>query len=120
LEEDMTVRKLGLFIAVLLVLGAVASAHGGKKHVIGTVEKVGPDSVTVKTEQGSVVVKLAAGTVYLSVGADKVAKPAKLSDLQVGERVVIHASTKPDESLEAEEVRFSTVTGAAAPAAKPS
>jgi len=116
----MKVRKLGFFIALLLMLSAVAFAHGGKKHVIGTVEKVGSDSVTVKTEQGSVTVKLVSSTVYLSVGADKVSKPAKLSDLQVGERVVIHANTKPDESLEAEEVRFSTVTGAAAPASKPS
>lgn len=120
----MRARKVGLvvagFAAVLLVLGAAAMAHGGKKHVIGTVEKVGPDSVTVKTEQGSVTVKLVASTVYLSVGADKVSKPARLSDLQVGERVVIHANTKPDESLEAEEVRFSTVAAGAAATTKPS
>lgn len=113
----MKVRRVGLvvasFVAVLLVTGAAAMEHGGKKHVIGTVEKVGPDSVTVKTEQGSVTVKLVSSTVYLSVGADKVSKPAKLNDLQVGDRVVIHANTKPDESLEAEEVRFSATPATA-------
>jgi hypothetical protein len=115
----MRVRRVGLvvasFVAVLLVMGGAVMGHGGKKHVIGTVEKVGPDSVTVKTEQGSVTVKLVSSTVYLSVGADKVSKPAKLGDLQVGERVVIHANTKPDESLEAEEVRFSTAAAASKP-----
>jgi len=110
---------LAVMLAGVLMTGAAVMAHGGKKHVIGTVEKVAPDSVTVKTEQGAVTVKLVSSTVYLSVGADKVSKPAKLSDLQVGERVVIHANTKPDESLEAEEVRFSTVTAGAA-ATKPS
>jgi hypothetical protein len=122
LEEEMKIRIRGLaFLASLfLLIAAGAMAHGGKKHVIGTVEKVGPDTVTVKTEQGSVDVKLSANTVYLSVGADKVSKPAKLTDLQVGQRVVIHANTKPDSTLEAEEVRFSTAAAAAAPASKPS
>jgi hypothetical protein len=117
----MRLRGMGLmvagFAAMLLAMSGAVMAHGGKKHVIGTVEKVGPDSVTVKTDQGSVTVKLVTGTVYVSVGADKVAKPAKLSDVQVGQRVVIHATPKPDESLEADEVRFSTV---AAATAKPS
>jgi hypothetical protein len=123
LEEEMRIRTGILAVMGLLAMFAMSAAvmaHGGKKHVIGTVEKVGPDSVTVKTEQGSVTVKLVSSTVYLSVGADKVAKPAKLSDLQIGERVVIHANPKPDESLEAEEVRFSTVATGAAATGKPS
>jgi hypothetical protein len=116
----MRVRSWAFICSLLLLMAGAAMAHGGKKHVIGTVEKVTADSVTVKTQEGSVEVKLVSSTVYLSVGADKVSKPAKFSDLQVGERVVIHAMPKPDNSLEAEEVRFSTATGAAAPASKPS
>jgi hypothetical protein len=114
----MRVRFVAWLVSVLLLVSAAAMAHGGKKHVIGTVEKVGADTVTVKTEQGSVDVKLVAATVYMSVGADKVAKPAKLADLHPGQRVVIHAVLKPDNSLEADEVRFATAAPAVAPASK--
>jgi Domain of unknown function (DUF5666) len=109
----MKARYLGYLLVVVLVMAVSAMAHGGKKHVIGTVEKVTADTVTVKTAEGSVDVKLVASTVYLSVGADKVSHPAKLADLHVGQRVVIHAVPKPDESLEAEEVKFSTATSGA-------
>lgn len=101
-------------------MAGAALAHGDKKHVIGTVEKLSAESVTVKTSDGTPVeVKLVASTVYVMVDADKVAKPAKLADLHVGERVVIHATPKPDSTLEAAEVRFSAPAAAAAPASKP-
>lgn len=100
----------------LLIVACLAAAHGDKKHVIGTVEKVSADSVTIKTAEGSVEVKLVASTMYVFVGADKVAKPAKLADLHVGNRVVIHATPKPDNTLEAAEVRFSAAAPAAASA----
>jgi hypothetical protein len=108
----MKVRALALISSFLLIAGVVL-AHGDKKHVIGTIEKIGADEVTVKTTAGSVDVKLVAGTTYVVVGADKVAKPAKLADLHVGDHVVIHATPKPDNSLEAAEVRFSSVPAAA-------
>src|ERR1700737_708048 len=88
-----------LFVAIAL------SAHGDKKHVIGTIEKLNSGSVTVKTRDGkSVQVKLVPSTVYVArvATADK---PAALSDLAVGENVVIHATPKGEE-LEADEVRF--------------
>jgi hypothetical protein len=104
-------------LAILFAFTAsVTLAHGDKKHVIGTVEKIGADSVVVKTAAGaSVEVKLVASTMYVSrVGtADK---PAKQADLAVGDRVVIHATPK-GETLEANEVRFSTPSSSAA--AKP-
>lgn len=103
------------FVALLFTfvfLAAAALAHGDFKHVIGTVEKTSADSVTVKTASGtSVEVKLVATTAFVrrSGGVDK---PAKLSDLAVGDRVVIHA--KPvGETLEAAEVRFSAPAAAA-------
>jgi len=107
----MKARSLALLFSFVLMAGAVL-AHGDKKHVIGTIEKMGADEVTVKTTEGSVDVKLVAGTTYVVVGADKVAKPAKLADLHVGDRVVIHATPKPDNTLEAAEVRFSSATAA--------
>jgi Domain of unknown function (DUF5666) len=109
----MKARYWGYLVALVLVISASALAHGGKKHVIGTVEKLTADTVTVKTAEGSVEVKLVTSTVYLSVGADKVSHPAKLADLHVGQRVVIHAMPKPDESLEAEEVKFSAASSGA-------
>jgi hypothetical protein len=115
------------FAALLLSLAAVcgtAFAHGDLKHVSGIVEKITADSVFVKTADGkSVEVKLVSATVYVLHVASPAGtpadanpdKPAKLSDLAVGDRVLIHA--KPNgETLEAAEVKFSVP---AAPAAKP-
>lgn len=107
-------------ISAMIVLTAVAAfAHGDKKHVVGTLEKINADSVVVKTADGkSVEVRLVTTTAFIS-RADKIDKPAKISDLAVGDRVVIHATPK-GETLEADEVKFSPAATAhtAAPAAK--
>jgi hypothetical protein len=103
-------------IALIVVTVSVAMAHGDKKHVIGTLEKINADSVIVRTADGkSVEVKLVASTAYVSrIGNED--KSAQLSDLAVGDRVVIHA-TPNGETLEANEIKFSTKASAAA--AKP-
>ena len=121
----MNLRSITIALLLALAVGS-ALAHGNKVHVFGTLEKVSPDSVVVKTKEGkSVEVKLMASTVYLFHVTDKSAKPsdlsenkpAKLSDLAVGDLVVIHATPK-DSGLEADEVRFSVPTApkASAPA----
>lgn len=113
----MKLRSFALLLSLALMV-TVALAHGDKKHVVGTVEKVTADSVTVKTADGnSVEVKLVAATTYIT-RAGSVDKPSKLADLHVGDRVVIHATPKPDNTLEAAEVRFSA-PGAAAAGSKP-
>ena len=108
--------RIYAFLAILAVAASVTLAHGDKKHIIGTVEKIGTDSVVVKTAAGkSVEVKLVASTMYVSrIGNED--KPAKLADLTVGDRVVIHATPR-GETLEANEVRFSAPSSSAA--AKP-
>jgi len=114
--------KMRFFITgLLLALGTgVVFAHGNKVHVSGTVEKISAESVVIKTRDGkSVEVKLVAATTYLSHVTDKTAKPtdlnedkpAKQSDVAVGDLVVIHATLK-DNALVADEVKFS-VPGAA-------
>lgn len=107
------------FATLLLALAFVATAafaHGDKKHISGIVEKITGDSITVKTADGkSTEVKLVASTVYIMRSA-KVDKPAKLSDLAIGDRVLIHATPK-GETLEADEVKFSNPGAAAAPKA---
>jgi len=84
-------------------------------HVKGTVGKIGGDSVEVRTPEGKTVeVKLLASTVYILHVRTKPGdapdanedKPAKLSDLAVGDAVVIHATPK-DGNLEADEIKFS-------------
>ncbi|MGA2429265.1 MAG: hypothetical protein ABSH13_12270 [Candidatus Acidiferrum sp.] len=98
------------FLAVIALLASVAVAHGDKKHVMGTLQKINADSVVVKQADGkSVEVKLVAETMYVS----RDGKAAKLSDLAVGDRVVIHATPTGD-TLSADEVKFS-VPGAAPP-----
>ena len=73
-------------LAALVALRASAAmAHGDKKHVIGTLE-----------------VKLVATTMYVS----RDGKASKLSDLAVGDRVVVHA-TPNGETLSADEIKFS-------------
>jgi hypothetical protein len=130
-EVVMKLRIAALFL-MLAVAGSVAFAHGDKKHVSGIVEKITADSVLVKTADGkSVEVKLVSSTVYVlhvvnssAAGTNGTGaranqdKPAKLSDLAVGDRVLIHATPK-GETLEAAEVRFSAPGAASATANKP-
>ena len=108
--------KLLSFVAIAALLATVALAHGDKKHIVGTLEKINADSVVVKTAAGqSVEVKLLASTAYVShVGNED--KPAKVSDLAVGDRVVIHATPR-GEALEANEVKFSAPASSAASSA---
>ena len=106
----MKLRWIALLLAVLIALPAFA--HGDKKHVIGTIEKISPDSVIVKTADGkSVEVKLAPTTVYVT----KDGKPAKFADVAAGQRVVIHATPKGTELI-ADELKFATAGAAAIPA----
>jgi hypothetical protein len=108
-------------LALLTVLFAGAGlAHGSKVHLRGTIEKVNADSIVIKTQENkSVEVKLNASTVYVLHVMDKSAKPsdpsqdkpAKVSDLALGDFVVIHATPK-DHTLEADEIKFSVPTAA--------
>jgi hypothetical protein len=104
-------------LAIAALMTSVALAHGDKKHVIGTLEKINADSVVVKTAAGtSVEVKLVAATMYVSHAGNE-DKPAKLADLAIGDRVAIHATPK-GEALEADEIKFSAPSSVAAAAPK--
>ena len=105
-------RARALILAVCMTLGAVAAmAHGGEEHVMGTVTKVAPDAITVKTTAGPVVtVSVVAATTFA-----KGKTAAKLADLSVGDRVVIHAKEPEEGKLVADTVEF-TAPKAAVPA----
>lgn len=110
----MKVKWITLTLALVFAAG-IAWAHGNKVHIRGKIEKVGADSLQVKTPDGkSVEVKLVASTVYIQHMAVKAGepadtndnRPAKLADVAVGDAVVIHATPKSG-TLEADEVKFS-------------
>ncbi|MBZ5529265.1 MAG: hypothetical protein LAN71_15370 [Acidobacteriia bacterium] len=93
--------------AVLLAGGAMA--HGEKKHLMGKVLLIKADSLVVESKDGKTIeVKISSSTIFL-----KDEKPARLADLAIGDRVVIHTASKGLDLL-AEEVHFS-----APPAPKP-
>lgn len=93
-------------VGILVLTAGLALAHGDRKHIVGTLEKVGSNSVVVKTSDGkSVEVKLISSTVFI-VRNGGVDKAATVSDMAPGDRVVIHATPK-GETLEANEVKFS-------------
>src|SRR2546430_11529656 len=82
---------LGLFFAVV---AGTAFAHGSRVHVKGTVEKIGADSVVVRTADGkSVEVKFAASTVFVSRSNNE-DKPANAKDRAARDLVVNHATPK--------------------------
>lgn len=111
--------RIGLPALALAVIASAVQAHGNKVHVVGTVEKIDGDSLTVMTKDGkSVEVKLLASTLYLS-RSNKEDKPAKLADLTAGYLVVIHA-TPTGHALEADEVKFTAPAAPKSTATAPS
>ena len=109
----MKFRWIALLIP--LALAVPAFAHGDKKHIVGTIEKLSPEAVIVKTRDGkSVEVKIAPTTTYVT----STDQPAKFSDLALGQRVVIHADPKGADLIAAT-VKFSNATAAPAAAASP-
>ena len=88
-------------IVTILLLTSAALAHGGAKHVMGTVTAIGQTSITIKTTADqSVEITTTAKTTYQRWG-----KTAAVRDLKVGDRVVVEAHEKGGK-LEAEGVRF--------------
>src|ERR1700751_3654558 len=102
--------RILILVASIALIAAVAFAHGGEEHVIGTVTKVAPDSITVKTTANKMVtVGVAPETKFIKAKA-----AAKIDDLSAGNRVVIHAKEIKEGQLVADTVEFS-----AAPPQKP-
>ena len=97
----MKARVLVLFVCISLAAVA-ALAHGGEEHVIGTVSKVTPDSITVKTTANKMVTVGVVPATTFTMG--KMAM--KIDGLKVGDRVVIHAKEPKEGTLVADTVEF--------------
>lgn len=104
-------RMIALTAALVVALSGLALAHGGGKHVKGTVTALTADSITVQTpEKATKTLSFDAGTKFIKSG-----KPAKAADLKVGDRVVVdvHEMHEMGDMLYATVVRFGVTTQAA-------
>jgi hypothetical protein len=108
----MKVRAFILIVCISLI-AAATFAHGDEEHVIGTVASVTTDSITVKTTANALVT--VAVVPQTTFSKNKAA--AKLTDLKVGDRVVIHAKEPTEGKLVADTVQFSTPATKPAPSA---
>lgn len=94
-------HKSFALLILFTCLTVAAWAHGGMTHVIGVVKAISPTSISVETtEHKTIEVMLVKSTVYEHEG-----KAAAAKDIQVGDRVVIHAMPVKGK-LQAHEVRF--------------
>src|SRR5215468_7157897 len=107
------IRQLGIALIVTMFAAALLYAHGAP--LIGTVSAVGKDSITITDRTGkSIIVGFDNATKFLK---DK--KPAAMSDIAVGSRVVIDAHMdKKSNMYVAEEVQIGVATSEAKPATK--
>ena len=94
-------RSIALTVALVVALSGLALAHGGGEHVKGTVTAMTANSITVQTpEKETKTLSFNSETKFVKSG-----KPAKASDLKVGDRVVVDVHEMGD-MLHAAEVRF--------------
>jgi len=100
--------RIFVLVACISLVAVAALAHGGEEHVIGAVAKVTQNSITVKTTANKMVtVAVAPETKFIKDKAE-----AKLADLGVGYRVVIHAKEPTEGTLVADTVEFAAPTPA--------
>ena len=105
--------RLLLVIFCISLIPAALLAHGDEEHVMGTVASVAQDSITVKTGANALVT--VAVVPQTTFSKNKIS--AKLSDLKVGDRVVIHAKEPTEGKLVADTVEFATPAAKAPPGA---
>lgn len=97
-------KKVLAVTLLISLFSFLAFAHGNEEHVIGTVASVSATSITVHTQKsGDKEVAINDKTTFEGQSG-----PAKLADLKVGDRVVIHAD-KDGNKLVAHTVHFSAV-----------
>jgi hypothetical protein len=81
-------RQIVGSLTVLLLCAGFIFAQSGSTHLMGTVTAVKPDTVTIKMQDGKTeMVMLEKTTKFM-----KDDKPAKSTDLKVGDSVMINAT----------------------------
>src|SRR5438876_8135502 len=88
-------KGLRILVISFIASGALVIAHEGNEHVRGVVTQLSPQSITVQTtDKKSVTLKITEKTTYKLPR-----KTAHLSDLKVGDRVVVDVPEKTTEAL---------------------
>jgi Domain of unknown function (DUF5666) len=88
-------KRLIALVGAFTFAGTLAFAHGGNEHVRGVVTNVSGQSVTVQTAgKATKTLTLTDKTTFKQAG-----KAAQLSDLHVGDRVVIDVREKTTTAL---------------------
>ncbi len=103
-------KRMTLLLAMVALAVGAAFGHGKGPHVMGTVTAMTDSSITVQSKTKEPV------TVYTmpTTKYEKSGSAAAMTDLKVGDRVVIHAE-KMGDKLMANEVKFGAMKSMAAP-----
>lgn len=101
MNRTRSIRTL-IAMAALLVGSAIAFAHNGIEHILGTVTITTSDSITVETVKHTKVTVLVDSTTTYTHQDMKMS----LSDLKAGERVAINAKEGADKKLIAISVKW--------------
>lgn len=88
-------KRLFAFVLALVASASIAFAHGNNDHVRGTVTEISATSMTVQVSP-QVVKTLALND---KTTFDRSGKTAHLSDLKVGDRVVVDVPKGKNEAL---------------------
>ena len=92
--KHLTITAVALTLA--LASGAPAFAHGNNAHVRGVVTQVSAQSITVQlADKTAKTLTINAKTTFERAG-----KPAAMTDLKVGDRVVIDVPKNSNDALE--------------------
>jgi uncharacterized protein DUF5666 len=83
-------KHASLAVCTVMVLTSTVWAHGGELHVMGTVTRVDKMSLTLRSTEGAVKTVMA----MKETRVVKNGSAAKIEDVKVGDRVVIHAQEK--------------------------
>ena len=87
--------RLMATVLAFLAAGAIALAHGDNDHVRGTVTQISPQGITIQTTAKAVrTLTLNDKTTF-----EKAGQKASLTDLKVGDRVVVDVPKKTNEAL---------------------
>jgi hypothetical protein len=101
-------KRLATFAGALLIAGTSVFAHGGNEHVRGVVTQVTAQAITVETTaKATRTLTLGPKTAFKQAGKD-----AHLSDVKVGDRVVIDVPEKTNDALL---IQIGAAAAAAAP-----
>ena len=102
-------KKFAIYFAFVALFCTMALAHEGHKHIKGKVTAINGQEMTVQLEDGTKATVAVQSDTKLMKGDDDV----KLSDVKVGDGVLVHGAEK-DGKIQAEEIRIRIPKQAAA------